>query len=325
MSRLWQWLRGIGTGVSTRTPDGAFFHALVEAGGLNLLVVGVDRQVRYASPACVAMLGRDPVGERCDALVSDEVLARLDRLLAGGTDRRAAPEAQEYEFRLAGRPGGPQRVRVRFTSLMHLAAVRGVMLGFVDMSAAHERMAGLARLASVDALTGLHNRLALDELLRLELGPDTWARAAVAFVDIDHFGPYNKFYGDTGGDAALRAVAQALQRSLRDSDLLFRKGGEEFVALLPEVDEASAAAAGERLRASVEALAMPHAGSTTAHTLTVTVGVSVGEKGVTVHSLMQHAGDLVMSAKVSGQRNRVHLDAIGSCARADSDSSAGQA
>lgn len=308
MRRLWQALQRRTAARSPHVGDG-FFRGLVEAGELTLLVVGIDRTVRYASPNCVAMLGRDPSGERCEALVSDEVLGHLERLLRGAADRRAAQQAREVEFRLAEARGGPARLRVRFVSLLHLPAVRGVMLSFVDMSAAHERIAGLARLVTVDALTGLRNRLALDEVLPLTLGPgrETWPRAAVAFIDIDHFGRYNKLHSDAGGDEALRRIASALQHSLRDSDLLFRKGGEEFVALLPDVDPAAAAAAAERLRAAVEALAIPHAGSVTAPVLTVTVGVASGAAADSIDALMKQAADLVMAAKLDGRRNRLHI------------------
>ncbi|HSV69729.1 MAG TPA: GGDEF domain-containing protein [Methylibium sp.] len=304
---LWHALRRPAAPDAPQAHGGDFFRGLVEAGELNLLVVGSDHMVRYASPNCIAMLGRDPSGERCETLVSDEVLGHLDRLLGGAADRRAASEAREVEFRLADARGGPARLRVRFVSLLHLPAVRGVLLSFVDMSAAHERIAGLARLAVVDALTGLRNRLALDEVLPLTLGPgrETWPRAAVAFIDIDHFGRYNKLHTDAGGDEALRRIAQALQHSLRDTDLLFRKGGEEFVALLPDVDPLAAAAAAERLRASVEALAIPHAGSASAPVLTVTVGVASGAAAMSVETLMKQAADLVMAAKLDGRRNRV--------------------
>ena len=112
--------------------------------------------------------------------------------------------------------------------------------------------------------------------------------------------------GATSGALAHQLV-QALQRSLRDTDLLFRKGGEEFVALLPAVDPATAATAAERLRAAVEALALPHAGSATAAVLTVTVGVACGTAPAA--DLMHRAADLVMRAKCAGPsaaRNRTH-------------------
>lgn len=87
----------------------------------------------------------------------------------------------------------------------------------------------------IDPLTGLHNRRFLDEALPREL-----ARAAregnelaVAMLDIDHFKKLNDTYGHDAGDHAIRAVADAIRGALRESDLVCRFGGEEFVVILP--------------------------------------------------------------------------------------------
>jgi diguanylate cyclase (GGDEF)-like protein len=164
--------------------------------------------------------------------------------------------------------------------------------------------------ARTDALTGLRNRLALDELLDAqESEADTRlaaAAAAVAFVDIDHFGAYNKLHGDAGGDEALRRVATAVRGVSRHPDLAFRKGGEELVVVVPEVTSEHALVVAERIRGAVEALGIPHSGSTTAPVLTVTVGIATGHAGVPLRRLLVAASDQAMQAKVDRERNRVH-------------------
>ena len=173
-----------------------------------------------------------------------------------------------------------------------------------------ERNRALHDQARTDALTGLRNRLALDEALDPVPGDGEGdgrpRHVAVAFIDVDHFGDYNHLHGDGSGDDALRAIAGALRACSRDADLVFRKGGEEFVAVLREATREGAMIAAERMRAAVEALAIAHSGSKVADVLTVTVGVATGGDGLSVRELLDAAADQVMAAKVDHRRNRVH-------------------
>lgn len=105
----------------------------------------------------------------------------------------------------------------------------------------------LHNVARTDALTGLRNRLALDEVLGAP-GEDALPPSAVAFIDVDHFGKYNKRYSDAAGDDTLRAVAAAIRAATREHDLVFRKGGEEFVVVLPDVAANDALAVAQRIR-----------------------------------------------------------------------------
>jgi diguanylate cyclase (GGDEF)-like protein len=163
--------------------------------------------------------------------------------------------------------------------------------------------------ARTDSLTGLRNARALAEIEQMSLGQGNcpWTTAAVVFVDIDCFGKYNHSYGDAAGDAVLRKVANALRLAARNSDLVFRKGGEEFVIVLPEVGSQVVAAAGERIRTAIELLAIPHRESEVADVVTATVAACWGNTGESLAVLRAIAGDLVMAAKQSGDRNQVHL------------------
>ena len=171
-----------------------------------------------------------------------------------------------------------------------------------------ERNRALREEARTDALTGLRNRLALDELLHAAAGDDDRRvlRAAVAFIDVDHFGNYNHVHGDAAGDDALRAVAHAIKSASREADFVFRKGGEEFVVVLTEADSDAASAAAERIRGAVEDLALSHAASSVADVVTVTIGVASGPPGATLRQLLGAAAERAMAGKVGDQRNRVH-------------------
>jgi diguanylate cyclase (GGDEF)-like protein len=171
-----------------------------------------------------------------------------------------------------------------------------------------ERNRALREEARTDALTGLRNRLALDELLHAA-GGDGDRRvpaAAVAFIDVDHFGNYNHVHGDAAGDNALRAIAHAIAACAREADFVFRKGGEEFVVVLPDAGSDAAAAAADRIRGAVHALALSHAASSAANVVTVTIGVASGPPGTTLRQLLSAAAEKAMAGKVNDQRNRVH-------------------
>lgn len=110
------------------------------------------------------------------------------------------------------------------------------------------------RLAYTDALTGLRNRSNLTQQMQREI---SLARRenhpmSLIFVDIDNFKKINDLHGHFVGDQVIMCVAQRLRETLRDSDLIFRYGGEEFVIILNGSNAASSHITAERLRTAVE-------------------------------------------------------------------------
>lgn len=98
------------------------------------------------------------------------------------------------------------------------------------LRAAHDQ---LARQAHLDPLTGTRNRRAFQALLASAEGLPLGGRGTLAMIDLDHLKEINDTAGHSAGDAAICAAADAIRRLLRDADLLFRWGGDEFLALLP--------------------------------------------------------------------------------------------
>jgi diguanylate cyclase (GGDEF)-like protein len=177
-----------------------------------------------------------------------------------------------------------------------------------------DREAELARLneqlmedSRRDPLTGMRNRRALaDELPGLEAAHrEREASFAVALCDVDHFKAYNDELGHLAGDQALRAIAATIRGALRAEDLAYRFGGEELLLLLPGASPDQAAVAAGRVRAAVEAAAMPHP-SGIGGVLTVSMGVASGTVGY--GELLHRADDALYDAKRGG-RNRVVLAA----------------
>ncbi len=177
----------------------------------------------------------------------------------------------------------------------------------------YERM---QRMAIVDELTGLYNRRGLYELgIREVSRVQRFKRPLTAlFFDIDYFKQFNDRYSYAVGDQVLRFLSEHLRFGLRDVDLLVRYGGEEFVALLPEISLDEGAEIAERLRADVERLRMS-VGEADLH-ITVSIGVApltarphhtdilAGRERELLDILVEKAGEKLHEAKNSG-RNRI--------------------
>jgi diguanylate cyclase (GGDEF)-like protein len=171
-----------------------------------------------------------------------------------------------------------------------------------------QRTEALRKMSMRDGLTGIANRRAFDESLQIE-----WRRSArlqqplsLLMIDIDHFKQYNDHYGHIEGDACIQQVAQLLQHSAeRITDSVARYGGEEFAVLLPQTDGEAAEQLARDCLAALAARALPHARSSTAAVLSLSIGVAcmVGnEQGPEV--LLRAADEALYRAKREG-RNRV--------------------
>ena len=166
----------------------------------------------------------------------------------------------------------------------------------------------LEQLARVDPLTGLYNRRFFEERFYVEFARSQRYRVPLGclMLDIDHFKSVNDTYSHQAGDKALKELALAMRRTLRDVDLLARYGGEEFVAVLPETSPTDAKLVAERLRAGVAALTFAH--DTQALKITVSIGVSTYPDPAIAdpEALLRVADDALYKAKKAG-RNRVEM------------------
>lgn len=155
--------------------------------------------------------------------------------------------------------------------------------------------------AKIDALTGAHNRAAMNETLdrEVELAHRHKSALSVIMFDLDHFKNINDNYGHLTGDDVLRECVECSNQALRGTDMLFRYGGEEFVVLLPGVNATGADLAAERLRSLIE----KHVFNSTKGSVPVTI--SVGTTSLTLKdtakTLIERADKALYVAKCSGR------------------------
>ncbi|WP_397376959.1 GGDEF domain-containing protein [Pseudomonas sp.] len=157
-----------------------------------------------------------------------------------------------------------------------------------------------------DPLTATGNHVALQQTLKREvdIAKRTLQPLSVLMVDIDHFKRINDSHGHIIGDQALIAVANALKDSLRNVDMVFRYGGEEFVVLLSNTSREAASMVGERLRMAV--LGIQYLVEKRAIEMTVSLGCSTLLPGESMDSLLRRADSALYVSKREG-RNRLSM------------------
>jgi len=167
------------------------------------------------------------------------------------------------------------------------------------------------RLSVTDPLTGLGNYRHLRESIRREIErANRFGRMlAVLALDLDRFKDVNDTYGHAAGDSVLVEFARRIRVEVREVDLAFRQGGEEFVVLLPETDVRGGAIVAERLNAAIRNTPVtvgPHAGAATRTPAEIVVTVSIGiavypDDATTGEEVLDAADDALYAAKAAGR------------------------
>jgi diguanylate cyclase (GGDEF)-like protein len=184
--------------------------------------------------------------------------------------------------------------------------VRARVRNHVELKQARDR---LLALAATDGMTGLFNRRAFDVALDREYKRLARIHAPVSLMllDVDHFKAFNDRYGHVAGDDCLRDIADVILGAMnRPADLAARYGGEEFVCILPETDSEGAIGVAERIQSGIRELAIPHLASSTASTVTASIGLvtEVCRQQSSGERLIAVADECLYRAKADG-RNRI--------------------
>lgn len=196
-----------------------------------------------------------------------------------------------------------------FASRAHMIAfaINGALVSlfaFIFAARAEVQRRQLETLATHDSLTGLHNRRAMEDELRIavETYRRNHVRFGVAMLDLDHFKRINDHHGHEAGDRVLAAFASILRTSTRKVDRVFRYGGEEFVMLFPGVDLAGLRTVTNNLRASISAELRGPDG-----TVTTSIGAALLVDGEDEYDLLGRVDAALYQAKATG-RDRIVVD-----------------
>ncbi len=273
-----------------------------------------DRSQRYVSPAVFQITGMTP---------QEYLASPLEELVHPG-DIKAMTKAVEdvvrgtsssvYRGRIRHKDGKYRWIEALLRSCVdpdskqvvgYVATIRdiGVQKKQEDLLASENRR--LAEDASQDELTEIPNRRVFNRTLEREVRRQARNTSAMALLmlDVDNFKEYNDHYGHLQGDQCLKQVATAVKHTLhRDSDLVARFGGEEFVVLLPMTESEGAEHLAGRILETIRALAIPHANCPRG-IVTVSVGVASWPAGKPTDPkcLLQAADTALYRAKDAGR------------------------
>ena len=126
------------------------------------------------------------------------------------------------------------------------------------------------------------------------------AASPLALLDVDHFKAINDRLGHLAGDLTLRQIAQCAGALIRKDELMARYGGEEFAVVLPELDPVSARTVCERVRQSIEDHEFAFGQHTYRVTVSIGIGVMLGDEAATVNELVRRADAMLYQAKQCG-------------------------
>ena len=294
---------GIQAAIDSATGAGGPVVVVASAQGAPAtdVVVAIDQGERRLHASTTLDVAGLPAGTTAGLVpVAGEPLLRARTV---GTDRSyAVPSIVEFE-------DGPWAVRTTTSATTRMTAEERWLIG--AQLAVGTALAGLAlggmvaehralqRRATTDALTGLPNRAeferrAIETLARL--GRDG-GRACLMVIDLDQFKLVNDTVGHEAGDRVLVAAAGALRGAVRETDIVGRWGGDEFVVLMPGIADARSVPD----RAAMIARAIAEAPAVDGHELTASVGAALFPiHGATLEHLLRAADRAMYAAKVHG-------------------------
>jgi diguanylate cyclase (GGDEF)-like protein/PAS domain S-box-containing protein len=285
-----------------RQRNEAYFRTLVQDASDAIMIVAEDGTVKYATPSTASVFGDIPVeGELLWDLVAAEERGEFARTFRELRERaRFGPRFVDQ--RITRRDGKRVHIQARCSDLRDEPTVDGLVFTLRDVTEQHKLEEEMRHRAFHDALTGLPNRVLLQDRIAMQLASSrrTALIAGVLFVDLDDFKVVNDTLGHSVGDELLVEAAGRLHDIVRSSDTAARLGGDEFALLIVNAEDTTAVeAAAERV---VNAFKEPFALASGLVTSTVTVGVATTLDSVDTDELLRHADLALYAAKAAGKR-----------------------
>jgi diguanylate cyclase (GGDEF)-like protein/PAS domain S-box-containing protein len=285
-----------------RQRNEAYFRTLVQDASDAIVIVGNDGRVKYATPSSASIYGDITVqGEYLWDLVAEQERAEFARTFK--ELREVAIIGSRFvDLQITRRDGRRVHIQSRCSDLRRDPTVGGLVFTLRDVTEQHNLVEEMKHRAFHDALTGLPNRVLLQDRIAQQLAAArrTGLMAGMLFVDLDDFKVVNDTMGHSVGDELLVAAAARLTELVRDSDTAARLGGDEFALLIGNVEDTAAVeAAADRV---VRAFAEPFALANGLVTNTVTVGVATTGDSADTNELLKHADLALYAAKAAGKR-----------------------
>lgn len=289
----------------------ALYQVLADRTGDILMALEIDGTIRFASPSVRKLLGVDPqdiMGRNArDIVTPDDV----DDVVAIHREALLRPdETFMQEFRVLGASGevGWFEAHTRAT-VNDDGAPTGAVSVIREVSSRKAKELDLSRDAVTDPLTGVLNRRGLENVFADRVAQRTTIGeiGCIALFDLDHFKQVNDQYGHATGDDVLKAFSAMLSSTVRDTDVVARVGGEEFVVLLIGADVQQASAVCERiLRRLADTVIFTRNKMTMS--VTASAGLAVMQPGSPLAAMMAEADKALYSAKAGG-RNQLAVAA----------------
>ncbi|MDK2124990.1 bifunctional diguanylate cyclase/phosphodiesterase [Parachitinimonas caeni] len=293
---------------------------------LNLLEEAVldlspEGNLQHTTPAWAKLRGIEVsrINEDFGKPLSQWIYPDERERLADTLTRLVQTEEQTaVRFRLMHESSEPIWLEARLLAVKsgnELVGIRGILR---DITIAHLNERHIMKLALYDGLTGLPNRIMLDDVLHQAIARAKrhGTKVALGFIDLDHFKQVNDAFGHRAGDEVLISIARQLKSVLREEDTLARWGGDEFVVLLPDLaDLQSLHAIGERLR-EIARQGVVIDGIETKPTISIGIAV-FPDNADSGEELMSAADSTMYHAKSAGRNNVqfyndiMHLKVVG--------------
>ena len=292
--------------------DPKFYKELLDHMSDGVYFVDRDRRILYWNEGAFRMSGytaQELVWRSCQ----DDILCHVDyegkRLCQEGCPLSASiddGDSHEAHVFLRHKQGRRVPVTVRVEPLR---ADDGEIVGaieiFSDDSAqteARRNIEAMKRLAFLDHLTQLPNRRFIEmslstALVEYQVHKDPFG---VLVFDLDTFKNINDSYGHECGDRALREVAKTVVGSLRPTDIVGRWGGDEFVAILRNVDQEILTSLAKRCVLMAARISLPSSDGATIP-LSISLGATLAHPGETAAELIHRADELMYQSKMSGR------------------------
>ena len=282
----------------------------------GLYFVDRNRVITYWNKAAEEISGftaNEVVGKPCSANILTHVDTEGNSLCTGMCPLAATMadgESREVEVYMHHKDGHRIPVSVRSSTLTDKDGnIIGAIELFTDISnrAINElRVKELEKLALLDNLTQLANRNYLEKEIQSRFDEKKRYNLAfgVLFVDIDHFKKFNDLYGHGVGDNVLKFVANTFVANARPFDLYGRWGGEEFIAIIRNVNSNKLELMGKRVCSLIEHSYIIHEKKKLS--VTISIGATLVKENDTIDSLIERADTFLYKSKTAG-RNRLMI------------------